>query len=62
MKNEIRVWRCEESEAVVRALQNLQELSLGVKNTEIDEDEAEEEYEQTRYISATVKEGKTNGN
>lgn len=58
MKNEIRVWRCEESEAVARALQNLQDLASGIKDVK-DEAEAEKHVE-TGYISEVTAEGTTN--
>ena len=62
MKNPIRVWRCPENAEVVRALENLQALTSGIKDTEIDHYEAEEEHVETRYIQKTVKEGTANGN
>ncbi len=51
----IRVWRSPESEAVVRALENLQQLSARTQD-----DKETEKHVETRYISETVKKGTTN--
>ena len=50
--DKIRVWRSPESEAVVRALQNLQELSTRMK----DDTEAQE-YESIEPIQAIIEKG-----
>jgi hypothetical protein len=61
MKNEIRVWRCEENQELVRVLENLQRLALGIKdNTEIDEYEAEEKHVETGFVQITTQKGKAN--
>ena len=54
----IRVWRSQESEAVARALQNLQDLASGIKDVK-DETEATK-HESIGYIQKTVTEGITN--
>lgn len=57
MKNEIRVWRCEEDAAIVRALENLQQLAARTQD-----DKEETKFEQTRYIQETVTEGNPDAN
>jgi len=61
MKNEIRVWRSPENEAVARALQNLQDLASGIKDVK-DETEATQ-HESIRPVQEVTQKGITrNGN
>jgi hypothetical protein len=62
--DKIRVWRCQENQELVRVLENLQQLALGFKDTEIDEKETttEAEYGKARPVQITTQKGKTDAN
>ena len=60
MRNPIRVWRSKESADVVRALENLQALAEGGKDTENEQIEVTEaEYGKAGSVQTIIEKGET---
>lgn len=56
----IRVWRSPENEAVARALQNLQDLASGIRDTENEQVEVKEtEYGKAGSVQTIAEKGET---